>query len=430
MTIKKDERRINRREFLKKTGSGAAGIVVIGMAPGFAWARKKKPIIIGASLSLTGKYARGAEEQKRGYELWAEHVNTVGYSLGKGNLSHKERGLIDGRPVEFILLDDRSDPTTGVRLFNELIYNRKVDFLLGPYSSSVSNAVAPVIEEAKMPTPIPMASSPKIWKGKGRKWMTQIMPPGHLRLPGIVKMCKEKGDKTIAIIYSDAAFPRSGAEGLKERAEKYGLKTVLYEAYPKTLTDWIPIVTKAKDRKAQVLAGGGYLPDSIGIVKAAKSINYVPHAISLLVGVALPDFKDSLGNDALNITGDAGWEVTVKYPGAKGYTEAYRKKYGAEPEYHSAGAYGGAQVLEEAIKRVGNVKDRKTIRDVMYSLDTLTIFNRYSVMPLDSPDSGLQVGGKNLLLQWQRVAGELKKVVIYPPDAAVGKFIYPFQGWQ
>jgi branched-chain amino acid transport system substrate-binding protein len=165
----------------------------------------------------------------------------------------------------------------------------------------------------------------------------------------VVKLAKEKGNKTIAIIYSDAAFPRAAAEGVKERAKKYGLNIVLYEAYPKTLTDWIPIVSKAKDRKAEVLAGGGYLPDSIGIVKAAKSINYIPKIISLVVGVALPDFKDSLEDDVLNITGDADWEPGVEYPGAKEYAEAYKSRHGREAEYHSAGAYGGAQILEEAI---------------------------------------------------------------------------------
>jgi environmental stress-induced protein Ves len=66
----------------------------------------------------------------------------------------------------------------------------------------------------------------------------------------------------------------------------------------------------------------------------------------------------------------------------------------------------------------------------MYTLDTLTIFNAYKVMPLDSPDSGLQVAAKRLLLQWQKVGGELKKVVIYPSEAATGKFIYPFRGWK
>lgn len=423
------EKKIDKRDFLKKAVTCAAVLAFLGMAPSLVWA-EKKPITIGASISLTGKYARTGEEQRRGYELWVEDVNKKGYSLHKEGLPHKEPGLIDGRPVELIVLDDRSDPTTGVRLFNELIYNKKVDFLLGPYSSSVSNAVAPVIEEAKIPTPIPMASSPKIWKGKKRKWMPQIQPPASFRLPGVVKMAKEKGLKTIAIIYSDAAFPRAAAEGVKERAKKYGLDIVLYEAYPKTLTDWIPIVTKAKDRKAEVLAGGGYLPDSIGIVKAAKAINYVPKIISLVVGVALPDFFTSLGNDVLGITGDADWEPFVKYPGAKEYNDAYKKKYGGDAEYHSAGAYGGAQVLEEAIKRVGNVKDKKAIRDVMYELDTLTIFNGYKVAPLDSPDSGLQMAAKRLLLQWQKVGGELTKVAIYPPEAATGKFVYPFSGWK
>ncbi|MDM8552249.1 amino acid ABC transporter substrate-binding protein [Desulfobacterales bacterium HSG2] len=424
-----NERRFSRREFLKKTATGVAGVAVIGMAPDFSRAAGKKPVKIGASISITGKYARTGQEQRRGYELWAEHINQRGHSLAKDQLPHKEPGLIDGRPVELIVLDDRSDPTTGIRLFTELIYNRGVDLLLGPYSSAVSNAVSPIVEESQIPTPMPLASSPKIWKGKKLQWMPQIQPPASFRLPGVVKIGKDHGNKTIAIIFSDTAFPRAAAEGIKERAEKHGMEVVLYEAYPKTLTDWTPIISKANEKKADILAGGGYLPDSIGIVKAAKSVNYTPHIISLVIGVALPDFRESLGNDALHITGDADWLPGAEYPGAKEFTDEYVKKHGRKPEYHAAAGYGTAQILEEAVKQVGNVKDKKAIRDVMYGLDTVTVFNKYKVMPLDSPNSGLQTAAKRLLLQWQKDGEEFKKVVIFPPEAVTGKLVYPFPGW-
>jgi len=57
-----------------------------------------EPIKIGASMSLTGKYARTGVYTKDGYELWAEQINNQG-------------GLL-GRNVEFVIYDDQSDPKT------------------------------------------------------------------------------------------------------------------------------------------------------------------------------------------------------------------------------------------------------------------------------------------------------------------------------
>src|SRR5699024_8935850 len=149
------------------------------------------------SISLTGKYARSGEEQHKGYKLWAEHVNKLGHSYGKGDLPNTGKPGLLGRPVELIVLDDRSDPTTGVRLYNELVYDREVDLLLGPYSSAVTNAVAPIIEKSRIPTPNPLASSTAIWEGRNLQWQVQVQPPGSRRLPGLTDVAAKHGDKKI-----------------------------------------------------------------------------------------------------------------------------------------------------------------------------------------------------------------------------------------
>src|SRR5205814_10093553 len=96
------------------------------------------PIRIGASLSLTGTYAKLGKNQHEGYQLCQKDLNAKG-------------GLL-GRKVDFVVYDDQSLPATAVRLYEKLITEDKVDGVMGPYSSPVSEAAVHVTEEDKQGT--------------------------------------------------------------------------------------------------------------------------------------------------------------------------------------------------------------------------------------------------------------------------------------
>ena len=100
-------------------------------------AEAQPPIRIGASLSQTGLYAALGQDQLRGYQLCVKHVN--------------EKGGVLGRKLELVLYDDGSDPSTAVRLYEKLITQDKVDLLLGPGSSPITDAVADVTEKHRLP---------------------------------------------------------------------------------------------------------------------------------------------------------------------------------------------------------------------------------------------------------------------------------------
>src|SRR5213083_2834573 len=85
------------------------------------------PIRIGASLSLTGTYAKLGKNQHEGYQICEKELNAKG-------------GLL-GRKVQFVVYDDQSMPATAVRLYEKLITEDKVDGVMGPYSSPVTEAV-------------------------------------------------------------------------------------------------------------------------------------------------------------------------------------------------------------------------------------------------------------------------------------------------
>jgi ABC-type branched-subunit amino acid transport system substrate-binding protein len=79
----------------------------------------------------------------RGYQLCVKHTN--------------DKGGVLGRKLALVLYDDRSDPATAVRLYEKLITQDKVDLVLGPYGSPITDAVADVTEKHKMPMVTPGA---------------------------------------------------------------------------------------------------------------------------------------------------------------------------------------------------------------------------------------------------------------------------------
>src|SRR5258708_7441841 len=82
------------------------------------------PVRIGVALSQTGNLADSAGPYFKGLDLWREQANA--------------RGGLAGRPIEFVVYDDRSDPATAARLYERLITNDKVDFVISSLGSATA----------------------------------------------------------------------------------------------------------------------------------------------------------------------------------------------------------------------------------------------------------------------------------------------------
>ena len=89
-----------------------------------------KPILIGASLSLTGDFSADGQAFQKGYELWASDVNANG-------------GLL-GRHVTLKILNDNSSPTQVQTNYQTLFASDKVDLAFGPFSSLLTTPSATV----------------------------------------------------------------------------------------------------------------------------------------------------------------------------------------------------------------------------------------------------------------------------------------------
>jgi branched-chain amino acid transport system substrate-binding protein len=379
--------------------------VALAVAAAALPATAQGPIRIGASLSLTGTYAQPGRYQHEGYQLCEKDLNA--------------RGGLLGRPVQLLVYDDQSTPATGVRLYEKLITEDKVDAVMGPYSSAISEAVATVTEKYSKVNVSPLAATTSIFK-KGRKYMFMVISPAEVYLEGLVDIAAKRGLKTIAIINEDTLFPKTSAQGTAELAKKAGLQVVFTEAYPKGNQDFSALLTKLRALNPDVLAAATYFDDAVAIARQMKELNVNPKMFGVTVGGDIPKFQELLKGTAEYVYGSSQWEGVLPYPGAKEFHDAYVKQFNHEPSYHSAAGYAGCMIYAEGVKKAGTL-DADKVRDALLALKTRTMFGDYQV-----DKDGFQTAHKMVLLQWQ----DGKRVVVWPDDLATGKVRFPTPPWN
>jgi branched-chain amino acid transport system substrate-binding protein len=386
-------------------GGAVLTALIAALTLGAGAALAQTPIKIGASISLTGTYAKPGTYQKEGYDLCAQEAN--------------DKGGVLGRKVEFVVYDDQSTPATGVRLYEKLITEDKVDAVMGPYSSPISEAVANVTEKYKKVMVAPLAATTSIFK-KGRKYAFMVISPAEVYLEGLVDMAAKRGLKTVAIINEDTLFTKTSAIGVADLAKKRGLQIVLQEAYPKGNTDFSALLTKIKAANPDLVAASTYFDDAVALTRQMKELNVNPKMYGVTVGGDLPEFYDLLKQNAEYIYGATQWEHTLPYPGQKEFYAAYQTKFKREPAYHSAAGYAGCMIYLEAVKKAGSL-DADKVREQLLKLETKTMFGDYKV-----DADGFQVAHKMVMFQWQ----DGKKVTVWPDEMANGKARFPTPPWN
>ncbi len=314
-----------------------------------------------------------------------------------------------------VVYDDQSQPATGVRLYEKLITEDKVDAVMGPYSSAISEAVANVTEKYKKVMVAPLAATTSIFK-KGRKYAFMVISPAEVYLEGLVDIAAKRKLKTIAIINEDTLFPKASAQGTEELAKKAGLQVVFKEAYPKGQPGLLGAAHQAQGRQPRrprrrdvLRRRRGARPADEGAQRQSEDDR--GHGRWRPAGVPGPAQAD--GRVHLRRHPVGGRAALSR--AAKEFFAAYVKEFKHEPSYHSAAGYAGCILYGEAVKKAGTLEADK-VRDALLALKTRTMFGDYKV-----DRDGFQTAHKMVLLQWQ----EGKRVVVWPDDLANGKPRFP-----
>ena len=350
------------------------------------------PIRIGATMSQTGDYATQGRAAKNGYRLCERHINADG-------------GLL-GRQIEFIIEDDQSDGERVQALYQAFISEQQVDLIMGPYGSTLTEALAPVTEAAQMVQITPLAATSSIWEQQ-RAYLFMVLPPAELFLVGLIDMAEQQGYTKVAIVYEDSLFPQAAAQGAYAAASERGMQVVLNHGYPSGQTDFSAMADTIAANGVEVLAmAASNLND---FVKVQRTL--LTQGVELkMFGTsgAVQEFADELGDQAEGVFGLSAWEPSAPNPGAAEFTEAYQQQFGQAPAFHSAGAYASCQLLAQAVEQVGGL-EQDAIRNALLDLNTTTVFGDFDV-----DERGYQIAHQGLFIQWQ----DGEKVVVWPSEVA------------
>lgn len=374
-----------------------------------------RPFRIAGTHSATGVLGPDALNMRRGYMLAVEMLN--------------EQGGIAGRPVELTLEDDGSDPETAVELYKGYVADETIDVLVGPYSSTITEAVIPATEAARRPMIAAGAAASVLWTGRNRQWTVQLANPARTFLQGAVEVASELGISTAALVWEDTRFPQSVAEGIREAAAEAGVEVVLDRSYPAGRADHESLAAAAKDAGAELFIGGSYRNDGVAFTRAAAAVGYEPRLISLSLGPDDPGFAEEVGELARCVASQVQWLPSLRHRGFLTDTETFarrfQERFGVPPHSHSASAFGAMELLAQALAATmhsnGEVANR-ALRDYLFATTAQTVAGPYGVAPLGDPEAGVQRALRSLQIQWQDDGrGGLTRRIVHPAAAAEAK---------
>lgn len=365
----------------------------------------QQPIRIGTSIAITGRDKVQGGYVREGYLLCQKHVNENGGALG--------------RPIEFLIRDDGSDPKTAVDLYEKLITEDKVDAVIGPYGSASTNAVADVVEKYRKLMVAPAAGTTSIWE-KGRKYLIMVLSPLEAATAGTIDLAVRNGLKTIAVINVDTLPAKAVAKGALELAKKEGLELVLRETYPPGTTDFSAILNKVKTAKPDLLVVNYVPAEVIAMTRQMKELDINVKMLSATPGASFLDYQKALGKTAEFVYAGSYWNPDLPYLGNREFVAAYQKEFNHAPAFISTASYAGCQLLVDAARRVGSL-DSDKLREALLKLKTETVFGDFAV-----DERGFQIGHKAITIQWQNG----KQVVVWPDEVAAGKARFPTSPWS
>ena len=304
---------------------------------------------VGVITELSGDLATGGNITKRGYDLWAQEINA------KGGIEVKGKKY----PVKLLYADAQSNPAAGAAAAERLITQEKVDFILGPYSSGVTLAVAPVVDKYKVPMITGSAESPLIWRNKFKYTFGTIPPINFTGATSIKTLIALKPTpKSIAIIGSNDAFSKATAEAYKAAAEAAKLKVLKYSIVPSG-QDMTPLLSAVRSMKPDIIAFGGHDEEHVKFVKALRQIGYTPKALLMHCGITDKAFTDAVGKDGEQIFGTTCWTGTAKtkskilWPNAAAYAVASQKAFQNPGDYTQGGCSAAGIAFQVALQKIG-----------------------------------------------------------------------------
>ncbi len=373
-------------------------------------------ITFGAAVSLTGKYSTNGAQTRDGYDLAVDRVNELGGVMVAGKTYQ----------IAVKYYDDESTPARGAQLVERLIDQDKVPFLLGPYSSGLTKAIAPVTEKYRVPMVEGNGAARELFT-QGYRYLFAVLSTSEQYLASAIALAAEQAEKDgrdpkslrVALAFENDPFSQDVREGVMEDAAKFGMQIVIDDKLPPELNDMSATLIKVRALKPDLLVVSGHAKGAALAVRQLQDMRvYVPMVAMTHCDSA--QIIDKFGAAAENILCASQWDSALSYRdkwfgSASDYAVRFEKRFGYAPPYQAAESSAAVLTYVDALSRAKSLA-RDDVRDALAATDFQTFYGN-----IDFDSTGKNIAKPMVLYQVQ--TGEYK--VVAPTRWASAKLVHP-----
>ncbi len=377
-------------------------------------------ITLGSAISFTGKYSTNGIHAKNGYELAVKRINEMG-GVQVGGKSYQ---------LAVKYYDDESTPARGAQLAERLIQQDGIKYMLGPYSSGLTKAIAPVSEKYKIPMVEAEGASRSLFT-QGYRYLFAVLSTSEQYLSSAIALAAEIAeqegrkpeDLKIAMAFENDPFSLDVRAGVVDDAAKYGMQIVIDDKLPRDLNDMTATLTKVKAVKPDILVVSGH---SKGAATAARQIKemQIDTPIVAMTHCEAAKIVSKFGAATNGFLCPTQWAETLSYSdnyfgSAADFDKLFKETYEGYKNvpYQSAQAAAAVLVWKEAFERADSF-DTDKLRDALAATEMKTFYGDIKFAP-----EGNNIAKPMVLRQIQN--GEFN--VVAPSEWASHKIEYPRQ---
>jgi branched-chain amino acid transport system substrate-binding protein len=345
-------------------------LLLTGLLPLFAAACDKNDggsadagtgdVVIGHVASMTGDTATFGTSSDEGIRLALDEIN--------------QAGVLGGRKIQVVTLDDRSLPDEAKTATELLINNRKAVAILGEIASTRSIAMAPVAQDAGIPMLSPGSTNPKVTETGDFIFRACFIDPFQGTAVATFAMAPKPeglGLKRFAILYPvNSDYGMGLREFFTNAVKEAGGSIVADEAYTeKSDVDFRGQLTKIKQANPEAIFVSGYYTEAGLIAQQARELGIT---VPLMGGDGWDsDQTVQIGKSATdNCYFSNHYAAEEDRPEVKAFVEAYRARYKNQdgspktPDAMAILGYDAMKLMADAVNRAGSTEGAK-IRDAL-----------------------------------------------------------------
>jgi branched-chain amino acid transport system substrate-binding protein len=325
-------------------------------------AEEKPPVKIGAVLSMSGPAAvYGISER--------DTLNSLAKEFGT---------TMDGRKVEFLFCDDKTNPTEAARCVTQMINDHKVVAIIGPGFGSGILAAGPIAQRLQVPLLGPAGTVAITDKSNAfYPWIFRIAPNDTAGIESLWRQIVSRGAKKVAIVYQEDAYGKFGAEYAQKLSKDLGFAIVESIGVPYNATDLTPQVTKFRNAGADAIFM--QLTSTATAVSFLKAVNEVGLKVPIYGNspLAQKSFIEAAGPLAEGVHVLSIGNIAYDPAGPEQKLAAIITKSGFKPQgWPDLVASNGYMTIKAALAKIRGPVTGQAMRD---TLETLCGFETMSV---------------------------------------------------